>query len=92
MSHKTIVNTSGQPLEISLNTRRGDCPSNDGPTTESVTIHNGDSFTFNYGDNHNPFLNGLSIAVSERGSKLDDTLNTNSTITIGRDLAAFGSN
>lgn len=92
MSYKNIFNSTPQPLKVSLLPRVGDNPDNNGPVTEEVVIMPGQEFTFNYGDNNNPFLNGITIAVAERGSPWDDTLNSNSTLILSEDMLITGRN
>ena len=92
MAYKNIFNSTPQPLKVSLLPRVGDSPDNNGPATQEMVIMPGQEFTFNYGDDNSPFLNGITIAVAERGSPLDDTLNTNSTLILSEDQLITGRN
>ncbi len=94
MSYKIVINNSGQDLTVSLLTRQGSDPVHSGETI-SQYIENKGSYRFQYGNDENPFLNGVTIAwqnndsnasqaenVTVRGGAWDNTLNTNDTLTI----------
>lgn len=96
MAYKILINNSEKDLLVYLLTRKGDDPKHDGPEVE-VRLPKGKTERVAYGDDHNPYLNGLalkwedSISIGKitqrvppghRGSDWDDTLNTNDTLTI----------
>lgn len=95
MAHKTIANSTGAPLKVVLGLRIGSDPADKGDNVD-VDLAPGETKTVQYGDDKNPYLNGLRYeytangcavaatqSVTERGSAWDNVLNMNSTLTIG---------
>jgi hypothetical protein len=92
---KTIVNKSGQELTVTLLPRIGSEPSHSGsPVSQQVGSK---PVTIKYGDDQNPYLNGMTLSwedsgavsdqsqtVTERSSAWDNTLNTNDAETISK--------
>lgn len=93
---KVFKNNTNQPLEVTLDVRQGDNPGNDAGTVV-FQVGAGKSVTQTYGtDTNSVYLNGLAVEVVNRGSSLDDLLNTNNTITFasgsGNSISISGSN
>jgi hypothetical protein len=108
MAYKILVNKSGTDMSnVALQTRQGSDPSHAGPVVQVGPLKNGESKKVSYGDDQNPFLNGITIVfassgsnaeqnqiVTTRGSAWDNTLNTNDTVTFtgASAMSAVGSN
>ncbi|AGX06760.1 MULTISPECIES: hypothetical protein [Bacillaceae] len=107
MAQKTFNNRSAATLQIALLVRQGENPANfDGDVY--FTLAPGQTRTITYGNAQNVFLNGIVLStnfngdiynktqiVTERGSQLDNLLNTNSIIDIlpiSTDYVIFGRN
>lgn len=90
---KKLVNKIGAYTNIVLNVRKGSNPQ-DHLKDVNVSLNPGETKTVQYGDDQNPFLNGVSYEykpdgslvsfsaqVATRGSAWDDVFNTNNTLT-----------
>jgi hypothetical protein len=97
---KTLVNNCDQMILVTLLARAGDNPQTPTVRHVSVNIEPHQSATVTYGDDQNPFLNGIvllmsdgtmyaeqSLVVIQRGGPgtLDNKLNANSVFEIGYD-------
>ena len=91
---KTLRNETGYPVQVILDVRKGSDPK-DHLTNVDVSLDAGETKTVQYGDDANPYLNGVRYEydangvmvrimqqVTSRGSAWDDTMNTNSTLTL----------
>lgn len=98
---KTLENRTGMDLSIVLTVRKGSDPS-DTWKTVSAGLGAGDSKRVDYGNEENPFLNGIEVSgvgggeiastrnvTFQRGNEIDDGLNTNDTIVVTRENASF---
>lgn len=108
MAYKILVNKSGTDFSnVALQTRRGSDPANQGPVVQVGPLKNGASTKVSYGDDQNPFLNGITIVfsisgstaeqnqmVATRGSAWDNVMNTHNTVTFtgASAISAVGSN
>lgn len=99
--NKTLENRTGMDLSVVLTVRKGSDPS-DTWKTVSAGLGDGDSKTVDYGNDENPYLNGIEVngvdggellstraVTSQRGTEVDDGLNTNDTVVVTRDGATF---
>jgi len=90
---KILVNKTGSYIEGVLNVRKGSNPQ-DHLKNVDFSLDVGQTKTVQYGDDQNPFLNGVSYEykpsgslvsfsaqVATRGSQWDNVFNTNSTLT-----------
>jgi hypothetical protein len=91
---KKLVNKTGVTLKYRLDVRQGDNPQNRKGTVDG-SLDAGQTDTVQYGDDQNPYLNGVSYdykpagadlvtfsaQVATRGSQWDDVFNTNNTLT-----------
>jgi len=90
---KKLVNKTGVYTNVVLNVRKGSNPQ-DHLKDVPVSLNAGETKTVQYGDDQNPFLNGVSYEykpsgslvsfnaqVATRGSQWDDVFNTNNTLT-----------
>ena len=70
---KTIVNNSSQTLLVTLVARASDNPQN--PTVREVcaNIGPGERKTLTYGDDSNPYLNGLTLLVTDGSSYIEQS-------------------
>ena len=94
MAYKFLQNRTGALLNLEVIPRIGDEPVNSGHPI-GVILHVGENLKIEYGDNENPYLNGVSISyniaddslvkfdrqVVTRGGAFDNTLNQNDTLT-----------
>lgn len=93
MAYKHLNNTSSKPMRIVLLVRRGSDPG-EILNRVSTRLDAGASKTVQYGDDANPYLSGVKlvhdaegsaftskVVVQDRGSKWDDIMNTNNTLT-----------
>lgn len=72
---KTLVNRSSSPLKVTLLGRKGDDPSTPSDRKVTVDIPAGQTQqNVRYGDDQNPYLNGLVIAISNGSSSDEQTL------------------
>jgi hypothetical protein len=72
---KTLVNNSSSPLKVTLLGREGDDPNT--PSNRKVTVDIPAGQTrpdVRYGDDQNPYLNGLVIAMNNGSSSDEQTL------------------
>jgi hypothetical protein len=72
---KTLVNKSSSPLKVTLFGRNGEDPS--APSDRKVTVDLPAGQTLQdvrYGDDQNPYLNGLVIALNTSSSTDEQTL------------------
>lgn len=94
MAYKNIKNETNAYVGISLITRLGSDPAHTGETV-TLGLEPGQSQRVEYGNDQNPFLNGIGLTqktggsvltnaatVVDRGTTIDNILNTNDTITI----------
>lgn len=90
---KTLINSTGVYVNGVLNVRKGSNPQ-DHLKDVNFSLDPGQTKTVQYGDDQNPFLNGVSYEykpsgslvsfsaqVATRGSQWDDVFNTNSKLT-----------
>ncbi|WP_438346947.1 right-handed parallel beta-helix repeat-containing protein [Paenibacillus sp. FA6] len=98
---KTFINNDQGVLQITLFVRQGADPINqDG--TATFTLNPGQTMSVQFGNESNPFLNGLTLFtifagdlyskiqfVTVRESELDNLLNTNDVITISKVLTDY---
>lgn len=106
MAYKNLVNKSGSDLLVALLVRKGSTP---GTLLDTVRIKvpAGQTVRATYGDDADPYLDGINVTfeqtgstanqkqvVTSRGSAWDDLLNGNDTLTFGKltTPAAVGSN
>lgn len=95
MSYKYLVNNSGKDLTVALIVRSGSTP---GTTLDTVRVKvpAGQTVRAEYGNDANPFLDGVNVGwdasgsaanqkqvVTSRGSAWDDVMNTHDTLTFG---------
>lgn len=94
MAYKNLQNRTGKVLHLEVTPRMGDEPVNSGQPIK-VTLQDGDDLRMEYGDDQNPYLNGVSMEynitddaevrfsknVVKRGSDFDNELNQNDTLT-----------
>lgn len=98
---KTLINTTGATLEITLFVRQGSQPSNQDGSV-SVTLQPFQTLTVQYGSAQNPFLNGISVFtinnndlfssvqfVTASRSELDNLLNLNNVVLISKVLTDY---
>ncbi|MTH53577.1 hypothetical protein GKZ89_09195 [Bacillus mangrovi] len=98
---KTLINTTSATLQITLFGRAGSNPVNQGAAT-NVTLLPNQTLTVQYGDDANPFLNGISVfAIADNdlyskvqfvlatGSELDNVLNTNNVLVFSKVLTDY---
>ena len=91
---KTLVNDTGAAVSGSLSVRKGSDPSHQLKVVP-FSLEIGETKTIQYGDDQNPFLNGMDYEykldgelvginqqVITRGSTWDDIMNTNNTLTL----------
>lgn len=91
---KRLVNQTGSPLQVTLRVRKSADP-RENLGAKSVSMNAGDDIRVTYGDDANPFLNGIELVafrdgavlarqdvVILRGSPLDNELNTRDTISL----------
>lgn len=101
MPGKTFRNQTSYDLSITLTPRAGDNPGND-LAPVSFSVRSGGSQYQAYGDDRNPYLDGIAlngagnggfIAAQEfaisRGSAIDDGLNKNDHVNISQSGTAF---
>lgn len=91
---KRFVNNSGSNLMVTLFVRRGDSPGQEAGTV-IFKLNSGAQVSQTYGsDTGSIFLDGVAVEVVDRGSALDNVLNTNNTITFSSagGLTITGSN
>jgi hypothetical protein len=72
---KTLANKSSSPLKVTLLGRNGEDPN--APSDRKVTVDIPAGQTLHdvrYGDDHNPYLNGLVIALNNGSSTDEQTL------------------
>ena len=101
MAYKVIVNmTSSELTDVTVIPRKGDDPANSGdpiPVGDGKIGPEGDVEHVIYGDDENPYLNGISVTVvnkdngstttitktvTTRGDEFDNILNTNDHVSI----------
>lgn len=106
MSFKNLVNNSDSDLNVALLVRKGQQPGTNLATVR-VAVPAGQTVRAQYGDESNPYLDGVNIrwivsgttanqrqVVTRRGSAWDDILNTHDTLTFSAPTppAILGSN
>src|SRR5690242_8497064 len=97
---KTLINNCGGIILVTLLTRAGDNPQTPTVRRVCVNIGSGERNTVTYGDDQNPFLNGMVVLTTDgsmyteqswtvvgRGGPLDNMFNANSVIEIGYNMA-----
>ena len=78
---KKFINNSGSSLVVTLFVRRGDNPGQEAGTV-IFKLNSGAQVSQVYGsDTGSIYLDGVAVEVADRGSALDNVLNTNNTIT-----------
>lgn len=84
--HKLFINNSSSDLLVTLLVRQGDDPSNSAGTVV-FRLNAGQQLNQSYGsDTDSIYLNGIAVQVVERGSSLDNLMNTNNTIGFSGDM------
>src|SRR5579859_2358365 len=97
---KTLVNNCGWMILVTLLTRAGDNPQAPTVRRVSANIGSGERSAVTYGDDQNPYLNGMVVLTTDgsmyaeqswtvvgRGGPVDNLFNGNSVVEIGYNTA-----